>query len=127
MPAPIPDGFVRHARTSPLTAPWEPIWARRESDRLKLGLEVREPHTNSRGLLHGGLIASLADNAMGLSLGVRLEAEGAGPSAASSPPRLRSTTWGGRSSASGWRLTPPSRTRASATASPRPSSPPTAR
>ena len=79
MTAPIPDGFVRHARTSPLTAPWEPIYAKRESDRLKLGLEVREPHTNSRGLLHGGLIAALADNAMGLSLGVRLEAEGRRP------------------------------------------------
>ena len=36
-------------------------------------------HTNSRGLLHGGLIAALADNAMGLSLGVRLEAEGRRP------------------------------------------------
>jgi hypothetical protein len=27
------------------------------------------PHTNSRGLVHGGLIAALADNAMGLSCG----------------------------------------------------------
>ena len=79
MRTPIPDGFVRHARTSPLTAPWEPIYAKRESDRLKLGLEVREPHTNSRGLLHGGLIAALADKAMGLSLAVRLEAEGRRP------------------------------------------------
>lgn len=75
----VPDGFEPHDRTSPLTAPWEPIYARREADRLRLGLEVRVPHTNSRGLLHGGLIAALADNAMGLSLGVRLEAEGRRP------------------------------------------------
>ena len=75
----VPEGFEPHDRTSPLTAPWEPIYARREADRLRLGLEVRAPNTNSRGLLHGGLIAALADNAMGLSLGVRLEAEGRRP------------------------------------------------
>ncbi len=75
----VPEGFVRHDRTSPLTAPWEPIYARRESDRLRLGLEVRAEHTNSRGLLHGGLIAALADNAMGLSAGVVLEAAGRRP------------------------------------------------
>ena len=73
---PIPDGFAPHDRSSPLTAPWEPIYARREPDRLRLGLEIRTEHTNSRGLLHGGLIAALADNAMGLSVGVVLEAAG---------------------------------------------------
>ena len=71
----IPDGFTPHARHSPLTAPWEPIFARREADRFRLGLEIRTEHTNSRGLLHGGLIAALADNAMGLSLSVVLEAD----------------------------------------------------
>lgn len=76
---PVPDGFARHTRTSPLTAPWEPIYAKRCVDRLRLGLEVRPEHTNSRGLLHGGLIAALADNAMGLSVGVVLEAEGRRP------------------------------------------------
>ena len=71
---PIPHGFEPHERHSPLTAPWEPIFARREPDRLRVGLEIRTEHTNSRGLLHGGLIAALADNAMGLRLGVVLEA-----------------------------------------------------
>lgn len=76
---PVPEGFVRHERSSPLTAPWEPLYARRDGDRLWLGLEIRTEHTNSRGLLHGGLIAALADNAMGLSLGLLLEAEGRRP------------------------------------------------
>ncbi len=76
---PVAEGFTRHDRTSPLTAPWEPIFSRREIDRVRLGLEIRTDHTNSRGLLHGGLIAALADNAMGLSLGVCLEAEGRRP------------------------------------------------
>lgn len=71
----VPEGFIRHDRTSPLTEPWEPIFSRRELDRVRLGLEIRTEHTNSQGLLHGGLIAALADNAMGLSLGAWLSAE----------------------------------------------------
>jgi len=32
-----------------------------------MGLWLAKPHTNSRGLIHGGLISALADNAMGYS------------------------------------------------------------
>ena len=39
-----------------------------------LGLRIGETHVNSRGLAHGGLIAALADNAMGLSCGEQAEA-----------------------------------------------------
>jgi uncharacterized protein (TIGR00369 family) len=34
---------------------------------VQLGLRVAQAHCNSRGFLHGGVIAALADNAMGLS------------------------------------------------------------
>jgi uncharacterized protein (TIGR00369 family) len=64
----VPDGFVRNPRSSPLTAPWEPVFYRELEGSVQLGLRVAEPHCNSRGFAHGGLIASLADNAMGLSL-----------------------------------------------------------
>jgi len=69
----VPDGFARHTRHSPMTDPWEPIYARRTDRALILGLRLARPHTNSRGLIHGGLIAALADNAMGLSCGKGLE------------------------------------------------------
>jgi acyl-coenzyme A thioesterase PaaI-like protein len=39
-------------------------------------LHLREAHSNSRGTAHGGLIAALGDQAMGMSCGVRLRAEG---------------------------------------------------
>jgi uncharacterized protein (TIGR00369 family) len=74
-----PAGFEPHTRKSPLTAPWEPLYARKSEDRVVLGLTVATPHTNSRGLLHGGLIAALADNAMGLSCSAVL-AQGGGAS-----------------------------------------------
>ena len=32
-----------------------------------IGLRLAKPHTNGRGLIHGGLIAALSDNAMGYS------------------------------------------------------------
>jgi uncharacterized protein (TIGR00369 family) len=65
----VPTGFVRHERRSPVTEPWEPIWARGSDSSVQLAVRVSSAHCNSRGFLHGGVIAALADNAMGLSLG----------------------------------------------------------
>jgi uncharacterized protein (TIGR00369 family) len=63
----IPAGFEPHFRRSPFTDPWEPLYSKRTEKAVHLGLRLARPHTNSRGLIHGGLIASLADNAMGYS------------------------------------------------------------
>lgn len=71
--ADVPEGFEPHIRPSPLTAPWEPIYHKRTADAVILGLRLAAPHTNSRGLAHGGFITALCDNAMGLSCGVKLE------------------------------------------------------
>lgn len=65
--AQVPEGFERHFRRSGLTDPWEPLYSRQLADRFQIGLVLAEPHCNSRGLVHGGLIAALSDNAMGLS------------------------------------------------------------
>jgi uncharacterized protein (TIGR00369 family) len=72
----FPEGFERHFRQSPLTDPWEPLYSKQTDNAVIIGLRLARPHTNSRGLIHGGLIAALADNAMGLSCGVRLEGGG---------------------------------------------------
>ena len=74
--ADVPEGFVPNPRESPLTAPWEPIWLREREQAVQLGVRVATAHCNSRGLLHGGLIASLADNAMGLSLASAVQGRG---------------------------------------------------
>ncbi len=71
-----PDGFELFTRPSPLMDPWRPLYARAEADRMILGVRLREPHTNSRATAHGGLVAALADQAMGMSCGVKLRAEG---------------------------------------------------
>jgi uncharacterized protein (TIGR00369 family) len=63
----IPSGFVPHFRKSPFTDPWEPLYSKCTEKAVIMGLRLTKAHTNSRGLVHGGLIAALADNAMGYS------------------------------------------------------------
>src|ERR1700676_318028 len=65
--ADIPEGFERHFRQSSLTDPWEPLYSKRSDKAVIMGLRLARPHTNARGLIHGGLIAALAHNAMGYS------------------------------------------------------------
>jgi uncharacterized protein (TIGR00369 family) len=73
----IPDGFAPHFRKSGLTDPWEPLYSKREDGAVILALRAAAAHANSRGFVHGGLISALADNAMGLSCGEVLRAQGA--------------------------------------------------
>lgn len=63
----IPEGFEPLFRKSSLTEPWEPLYAKNTDKAVIIGLRLARPHTNGRGLIHGGLITSLADNAMGYS------------------------------------------------------------
>lgn len=72
-----PTGFLPFDRPSPLIDPWRPIFCLPKRDRLVLGLFIETRHTNSRGTAHGGLVAALADWAMGLSCGAKMTAEGA--------------------------------------------------
>ncbi|HEY1708769.1 MAG TPA: PaaI family thioesterase [Rhizomicrobium sp.] len=71
----IPDGFERHFRTSAVTDPWEPLYSRRGEALVEIGMIVSTQHCNSRGFLHGGVVAALADNAMGLSFGAARSAK----------------------------------------------------
>jgi len=63
----VPEGFQRHTRKSGFTDPWEPIYHRSHDNGISLGLRAGDPHANSRGFVHGGLLSALCDNAMGLS------------------------------------------------------------
>lgn len=78
----MPAGYAPHTRRSPLTDPWEPLFARETAEAVQLAVEIRESHCNGRGFAHGGLISALADNAMGLSI-VRLARQQPGQEKAS--------------------------------------------
>lgn len=68
-----PAPFQPHQRRSPVTDPWQPLFAHHTEAAVILGLHIAQAHCNGRGLLHGGVIAALADNAMGLSIAARTE------------------------------------------------------
>ena len=68
----VPSGFEPLTRHSPLSDPWQPLYAKTTDKAVIVGLRLATPHTNSRGLIHGGLIAALADAAMGYSCAHRL-------------------------------------------------------
>ena len=72
----VPEGFIRNTRSSPVTDVWEPLYEKITSDAIIIGLWLRQAHTNRRGLIHGGVIAALADKAMGHSCGYKLGAAG---------------------------------------------------
>jgi uncharacterized protein (TIGR00369 family) len=55
-------------RLSPFNALVGPLYERRDGDAVSIGLQIEQKHTNSRGICHGGVLATLADLALGYSM-----------------------------------------------------------
>jgi uncharacterized protein (TIGR00369 family) len=64
----VPDGFRAIPRLSPFNALVGPRYERRRGDEVSIGLRIEEKHTNSRGICHGGLLATVADLALGYAM-----------------------------------------------------------
>jgi uncharacterized protein (TIGR00369 family) len=64
----IPEGWLEIPRLSPFNALVGPLYQRREGDALSVGLRIEAKHTNSRGICHGGVLATLADLALGYAM-----------------------------------------------------------
>jgi len=63
----LPEGFVPISRTSPFTDLIGPIYQKTDESGLIIGLVADEKHCNARGMVHGGVLGTLADIAMGYS------------------------------------------------------------
>ena len=63
----LPEGFVPISRTSPFTDLIGPIYQKTDESGLIIGLVAEEKHCNARGMVHGGVLGTLADIAMGYS------------------------------------------------------------
>lgn len=63
----IPEGFqlVPRTRPNPFNQMVGPFYEKRQGSEVSLGLRLEERHTNSRGICHGGLLATMADLALG--------------------------------------------------------------
>ena len=64
----IPEGFHRIERLSPFNALVGPLYERRDGETVSIGLAIEARHTNSRGICHGGVLATLADLALGYAM-----------------------------------------------------------
>src|SRR5689334_25380611 len=63
-----PEGFAPLFRSSPFLNTIGPIYGKGEGADLIIGLRIAEKHTNARGIAHGGVLATLADIALGYCL-----------------------------------------------------------
>ncbi|MBI4637146.1 MAG: PaaI family thioesterase [Candidatus Rokubacteria bacterium] len=63
-----PEGFKPLFRTSPVLDLIGPIYYRGHGRDLVLGLRVEQKHCNARGTVHGGILAALADVALGYTM-----------------------------------------------------------
>lgn len=79
IPTDIPEGFRLEQRIQPHTFGGlvGPFYSRRQGNDLSLGLRIEGRHCNSRGTCHGGLLATLADMALGYSCALAGSADGA--------------------------------------------------
>ena len=64
----VPAGFERLKRGGPYMANLGDLYCSRADGAIIIGMRITENHTNMRGIAHGGMLASLADSALGLGL-----------------------------------------------------------
>jgi uncharacterized protein (TIGR00369 family) len=64
----VPEGFGPIFRSSPVLDALGGFLSAGSAGSLRIGLRVGPPHLNSRGSLHGGVTATLADVGMGYLL-----------------------------------------------------------
>src|SRR5471032_233277 len=63
-----PTGFEPLFRTSPVLEMIGPLFSKGKGADLAIGLRVEAKHCNARGTVHGGILATLADVALGYTL-----------------------------------------------------------
>lgn len=66
--AEIPPGFAPLVRTSPFLETIGPLYSAGVGASMIVGMRVQDKHTNARGALHGGVLAAIADVALGYGL-----------------------------------------------------------
>ena len=63
-----PQGFREIPRPGPFNGLVGPLFERREGEAVSIGVRIAEKHANSRGICHGGMLATLADLALGYAM-----------------------------------------------------------
>lgn len=64
----VPQGFERLKRGGPYMASLGALYCRRDGGKTVIAMRLADQHANMRGIVHGGMLASLADSSLGLGL-----------------------------------------------------------
>lgn len=64
----VPAGFEPLSRVSPIAELLGPFYSKGSGYELSLALRAERKHANLRGTVHGGVLAAIADMALGYSL-----------------------------------------------------------
>jgi len=64
----VPAGFKPLPSASPFNELAGPLYEKHAAGAFSIGLRVEHKHCNSRGICHGGVLATLADLALGYAL-----------------------------------------------------------
>ena len=73
----IPEGFEPLETKSPFFLNVGPLYRRVQGDQICIGLRIEEHHCNSGGRLHGAMVCTLADAALGQNIGYAFLKNGA--------------------------------------------------
>lgn len=68
-PREAPAGFAPMPPVSPALETFGPVYMEGSGETRRFGMFVLHKHTNVRGFVHGGFLATLADVALGFTLG----------------------------------------------------------
>lgn len=71
----VPPAFKPLERISPFNDLVGPLYMRREQGHVTIGLRIADKHRNRRDIVHGGMICTLADFAMGMACSLAREPE----------------------------------------------------
>lgn len=61
----IPEGYEPIFRTSPFIDLLGPVYQKKMTSGLLIAIRAEEKHCNARGMVHGGVLGSLADISLG--------------------------------------------------------------
>ncbi|HEX6958573.1 MAG TPA: PaaI family thioesterase [Ferrovibrio sp.] len=62
---PVSAGWKQRHGQGPFTQLVGPVWAKREAEGSAYGFLAEERHTNSRGVVHGGMLMTFVDHGLG--------------------------------------------------------------
>ena len=69
----VPEGFNPIFRSSPFLDAIGPVFSKGHGAELVIGLRAAEKHCNARGSVHGGVLATLCDIALGYAMAFSTE------------------------------------------------------